>query len=123
MIILLQQDQPMLVQCHFSDKHFFVIEAPLLLGESCIGNSDCAVAHSLCLTVDAATRDLDFTCQCKQSHVNVNESCVAREYLPAHSLITCVIRFFTRKQTDFEHMYIIICVVLKLGQIRFEKQN
>ena len=40
------------------------------------------MTHSLCLAVDAASRDLNYTtCQCKENYVTVDEICVPREYL------------------------------------------
>ena len=60
---------------------FLFHPAPLsLLGRPCVGNSECAVTHSLCLAVDAAARDLNFTCQCKENYVHVDGICVPREY-------------------------------------------
>ena len=55
--------------------------ASLSLDEPCTGNRECVVRHSLCLPVDAAQRDMNFTCQCKQGHDSVDGRCLPRKRL------------------------------------------
>ena len=53
--------------------------ASLSLDEPCTGNRECVVRHSLCLPVDAAQRDMNFTCQCKQGYEPVDGRCLPRK--------------------------------------------
>ena len=52
------------------------------------------MTNSLCLAVDAATRDLNFTCQCKENYVTVDGSCVPREYLTDLHVLDYLISMF-----------------------------